>query len=331
MGQLIEGVWHESEPDATYDSRHVRPDAAFRNWVTADGRPGPTGHDGFAAAKGRYHLYVSLACPWAHQTLLMRALKGLTDIVSISITHWLMNEQGWTFAPGEGVVPDLLFNSRFLHEVYARADSVYTGRATVPILWDRHTQAIVSNESADIVRMFNSSFDSAGATAGDFYPKDLRSEIDALNARINDSVNSGVYRVGFASNQQTYDESVMPLFETLDWLEERLSHSRFLCGDRITEADIRLFVTLVRFDLVYFGLFKCNLRRIIDYPHLWAYTRDIIQWPDLAQTVDFVHIRRHYYMSYRRINPTGILPAGPLVEFDAPSERGRDIARLLTF
>lgn len=331
MGQLIEGVWHEREPDALHDSSFVRPDAAFRNWVTPDGRPGPTGHDGFAAAKGRYHLYVSMACPWAHRTLVLRALKGLGEIVSVSVTHWLMNEQGWTFTPGEGIVPDTLFNSRFLHEIYVRADSAYTGRVTVPILWDKHTQAIVSNESADIVRMFNSSFDSAGAKAGDFYPKDLRNEIDALNTRIYDSVNNGVYKAGFAGNQEAYNNAVVPLFETLDWVEERLSHSRFLCGDRITEADVRLFTTLVRFDVVYYGLFKCNLRRLVDYRHLWAYTRDIIQWPDIAPTVNLMHIKRHYYLSHRRINPTGIVPAGPVIEFDDPSERGKDIARLLTF
>lgn len=331
MGQLIEGVWHSREPDAVQDGSFLRPDAAFRNWVTPDGRPGPTGHDGFAAAKGRYHLYVSLACPWAHRTLVLRALKGLGEIVSVSVTHWIMNEQGWTFTPGEGVVPDMLFNSRFLHEIYVRADGAYTGRATVPILWDKHTQAIVSNESADIVRMFNNSFDSVGAKAGDFYPKDLRSEIDTLNIRIHDSVNDGVYKAGFAGNQDAYDKAVAPLFETFDWVEERLSHSRFLCGDGITEADVRLFTTLVRFDIVYYGLFKCNVRRLVDYHHLWAYTRDIIQWPDVAQTVNLRHIKQHYYLSHRRINPTGIVPAGPLIEFDDPSERGKDIARLLTF
>ena len=241
MGQLVEGVWHERAQGDTDGGGFSRPDAAFRNWVTPDGRPGPTGHDGFAAAKGRYHLYVSLACPWAHQTLVMHALKELDDIVSVSVTHWLMNEGGWTFALGEGVVPDNLFNSHFLHEVYTRADGTYTGRATVPILWDQHTQAIVSNELADIARMFNSSFDGVGAKLGDFYPKELRDEIDALNTRIGDSVSDGVSKVGFATTQQAYDDTVTVLFETLDWLEERLSHSRFLCGDRITEADIRLF------------------------------------------------------------------------------------------
>lgn len=331
MGLLIDGVWQESEPEGAADGRFTRSDAAFRNWVTSDGRPGPTGHDGFAAAKGRYHLYVSLACPWAHRTLIMRSLKGLDDIISVSIAHWLMAEQGWTFAPGEGVIPDPLFNSRFLYEIYARADGSYTGRATVPVLWDRHTQAIVNNESAEIIRMFNSAFDAAGAKSGDFYPPALRSEIDSLNARIYDTLNNGVYKAGFASTQQAYEEAVAPLFETLDWLDDRLSQARFLCGDQLTEADVRLFTTLVRFDAVYHGHFKCNLRRVVDYRHLWAYTRDVFQWPGVLQTVDFLHIKRHYYMSHRLINPMGIVPAGPIIDFEAPSERGKDIARLLTF
>jgi glutathionyl-hydroquinone reductase len=331
MGLLIDGVWHERDPEGAADGRFARPDSAFRNWVTPDGRPGPTGHDGFAAAKGRYHLYVSLACPWAHRTLIMRSLKGLCDLISVSVTHWLMAEQGWTFAPGEGVIPDPLFNSRFLYEIYARADSSYTGRVTVPILWDRHTQAIVNNESAEIVRMFNSAFDAAGAIPGDFYPQALRSEIDALNTRIYDTLNNGVYKAGFAATQQAYEEAIVPLFESLDWLDDRLSQTRFLCGDQLTEADIRLFTTLVRFDAVYHGHFKCNLRRLIDYRHLWAYTRDIFQWPGVAQTIDFLHIKRHYYMSHRRINPTGIVPAGPIIDFEVPSDRGKDIARMLTF
>lgn len=331
MGLLIDGVWHEREPEGAGDGRFVRPATAFRNWVTVDGRPGPTGHDGFAAAKGRYHLYVSLACPWAHRTLIIRALKGLEDVISVSVTHWLMGEQGWTFTPGEGVVPDPLFHSRFLHEIYARADSGYTGRATVPVLWDRHTQAIVNNESVEIMRMFNAAFDAAGAQPGDFYPKADRNEIDSLNIKIYETVNNGVYKAGFASTQQAYEEAVAPLFETLNWLDERLSHARFLCGDQLTEADIRLFTTLVRFDMVYYGHFKCNIRRITDYRHLWAYTRDIFQWPGVAQTVDFMHIKRHYYMSHRRINPTSIVPAGPLIDFEALAERGKDIARLLTF
>jgi putative glutathione S-transferase len=336
MGVLIDGVWQEQEgeakPDPTRASgRYERAQTAFRNWVTPDGRPGPTGSDGFSAAAGRYHLYVSLACPWAHRALIMRALKGLEQIVSVSVTHWLMAEQGWTFSQGEGVIPDPLFNSRYLHEIYTRADAHYTGRASVPVLWDQHTQTIVNNESSEIIRMFNSAFDAAGARPGDYYPKERREEIDALNARIYDTVNNGVYKASFATTQAAYEEAVTPLFETLDWLDDRLAQSRFLCDDTFTEADIRLFTTLVRFDSVYHGHFKCNIRRIVDYRNLWAYTRDVFQIPGIAGTVDLGHIKRHYYQSHRRINPTGIVPAGPLLDFDAPAERGKDVARLLTF
>ncbi len=342
MGLLIDGVWHEQEPAATRAEaaksepgrtagRFERSDTAFRNWVTPDGRPGPSGSDGFAAGPGRYHLYVSLACPWAHRTLIMRALKGLEQIIPVSVTHWLMAEQGWTFTPAEGVIPDLLFNSRGLHEIYTRADAHYSGRVTVPVLWDQHTQTIVNNESSEIIRMFNSAFDAVGGSPGDYYPKNLREEIDELNARIYDTVNNGVYRAGFATTQTAYEEAVAPLFETLDWLEARLSQSRFLCGDALTEADIRLFTTLVRFDAVYHGHFKCNIRRLVDFRALWAYTRDIYQIAGIAPTVNFTHIKRHYYQSHRRINPTGIVPAGPLLDFDASAERGKDVARLLTF
>jgi putative glutathione S-transferase len=331
MGLLIDGVWQEREPQTPASGRFVRRETDFRNWITPDGRPGPSGHDGFAAAPGRYHLYVSLACPWAHRTLIMRTLKGLEDMVSVSVTHWLMAEQGWTFASGEGVIPDPLFNSRYLHEIYTRAEPTYSGRATVPVLWDKHTQTIVNNESAEIMRMFGSAFDACGAKPGDFYPADLREDIDAINARIYDTVNNGVYKCGFAGNQAAYDEAVGPLFETLDWLEDRLTKGRFLFGDRLTEADIRLFTTLARFDAVYFGHFKCNIRRLVDYRNLWAYARDIYQLPGAAGTVNFLHIKQHYYMSHRSINPLGIVPAGPALDFDAPAERGKDVSRLLVF
>jgi glutathionyl-hydroquinone reductase len=337
MGVLIDGVWHEQQPEpaktdtARAAGRFERAQTSFRNWVTPDGRPGPTGSDGFSAAAGRYHLYVSLACPWAHRTLIMRALKGLEQIIPVSVTHWLMGEQGWTFSPGEGVIPDPLFNSRYLHEIYSRADTHYSGRASVPVLWDQHTQTIVNNESSEIIRMFNSAFDAVGAAPGDYYPRDKREEIDALNARIYDTLNNGVYKAGFATTQSAYEEAVTPLFETLDWLDDILSQSRFLCDDALTEADIRLFTTLVRFDAVYHGHFKCNVRRIVDYKNVWAYTRDIYQIPGIAQTVNFVHIKRHYYQSHTRINPTGIVPVGPALDFDAPAERGKDVARLLTF
>jgi glutathionyl-hydroquinone reductase len=331
MGLLSNGVWQEHEPEKSNDGQFVRRDSAFRNWITPDGRPGPTGQDGFRATSGRYHLYVSLACPWAHRTLIMRALKGLENIIPISVTHWLMADHGWTFAAAEGVIPDPLYNSRYLYELYARADDTYTGSATVPILWDHHTQTIVNNESADIIRMLNSAFDQAGAKPGDYYPEPLRAEIDAINQRVYDTVNNGVYKCGFATTQAAYEAAVGPLFETLDWLDDRLNRSRFVCGDTLTEADIRLFTTLVRFDAVYHGHFKCNIRRIVDYRNLWAFTRDLFQVPGVAATVDFGHIKRHYYMSHRRINPTGIVPAGPSLDFEAPADRGRGVDKLIVF
>jgi putative glutathione S-transferase len=331
MGLLVNGVWQEHEPDITKDGHFERRETAFRDWITPDGRPGPTGQDGFRAVSGRYHLYVSLACPWAHRTLVMRALKGLQAIVPVSVTHWLMAEQGWTFAAGEGVVADPLYNTRYVHELYAKADESYSGRATVPILWDHHTQTIVNNESADIIRMLGSAFDQVGAKPGDYYPKPLRADIDAISQLIYDTLNNGVYKAGFATTQSAYEAAVAPLFKTLDQLEDRLSRARFLCGDQLTEADIKLFTTLVRFDSVYHGHFKCNIRRIVDYRHLWAYTRDIYQIPGIAETVDFGHIKRHYYMSHRRINPTGIVPAGPALDFEQPAERGRDVDKLIVF
>jgi putative glutathione S-transferase len=310
MGLLIDGEWHDQWYDTmATGGRFVRKDSAFRNWVT------PDGDDGFAAEKGRYHLYVSLACPWAHRTLIMRALKGLEEMIPLSVVHWLMLEQGWTFQDGPGVVADPIHHARYLHEVYRAADPHYSGRVTVPLLWDRKTGRIVNNESSEILRMLGSAFDRLGAKAGDYYPEELRPMIDQLNARIYDSVNNGVYRAGFATTQEAYEEAVEPLFATLDWLEERLARSRYLCGERLTEADIRLFTTLVRFDAVYVGHFKCNLRRIVDYPNLWRYTRDIYHLPGVAQTVNLQHIKGHYYQSHRTINPTGIVPKGPVIDF----------------
>ena len=331
MGLLVNGAWHEHEPESADDGQFKRGQTAFRDWVTPDGRPGPTGKDGFRAITGRYHLYVSLACPWAHRTLIMRSLKGLEAIVPVSVTHWLMAEHGWAFAPAEGVVPDSLYNSRYLHELYVRADEDYSGRSTVPILWDQHTQTIVNNESADIIRMFGSAFDQAGAKPGDYYPAPLRADIDAVNQRVYDTVNNGVYKAGFATTQSAYEAAIGPLFDTMEWLEDKLSRSRYLCGDALTEADIRLFTTLIRFDAVYHGHFKCNLRRLVDYRHLWAYTRDIYQIPGIAETVNFDHIKRHYYMSHRRINPTGIVPIGPTLDLDTPADRGRDVDKLIVF
>ncbi|MGO9420323.1 glutathione S-transferase family protein, partial [Roseiarcus sp.] len=291
--------------------RFVRPDSEFRNWVTADGAPGPTGTGGFHAAAGRYHLIVSLACPWAHRTLIFRKLKGLESMISVSVVNWLMAERGWTFDPGPSVVPDPLFGFERLSQFYVKARPDFTGRVTVPVLWDRDTNTIVNNESSEIIRMFNSAFDGLGAAEGDYYPEDLRTEIDALNARIYATVNNGIYRAGFATSQEAYEEAFQALFATLDELEARLATRQFLFGDRLTEADWRLFTTLIRFDPVYFGHFKCNLREIRDYPALSRYLRTLYRWPGVADTVDFFHIKHHYYESHRRINPTGIVPLGP--------------------
>jgi putative glutathione S-transferase len=324
MGLLIDGVWRDQWYDTkSSGGRFERQRSSFRSWITADGSAGPTGEGGFAAAPGRYHLYLSLACPWAHRTLILRALKGLEGIVPVSVVHWRMREHGWTFEPGPGVIPDPIHGAHCLYEVYVAADPKYTGRVTTPVLWDRERGTIVNNESADILRMFNSAFDGVGARPGDYYPAELREEIEALNERIYATVNNGVYRAGFATTQAAYEEAVRPLFETLDWLEARLADKRYLCGDRLTEADIRLLPTLLRFDLVYHGHFKCNLRRLVDYPNLWAYTRDVLRAPGVAATFNAAHAKRHYYESHLQINPTGIVPLGPLVDFDAPHGRER--------
>jgi putative glutathione S-transferase len=324
MGLLIDGVWRDQWYDtASTGGRFERFTSRFRNWVTPDGAPGPSGEGGFRAEAGRYHLYVSLACPWAHRTLIFRALKGLQELVGVSVVHWLMAEHGWTFAPGEGVVPDPILGSQFLHEVYTHADPHYSGRVTVPVLWDRQTGTIVNNESSEIIRMFNSAFDGVGALDGDYCPAPLHKEIDALNRRIYDTVNNGVYRCGFATTQEAYEEALTPLFETLDWLEARLAGQRYLLGSVLTEADWRLFTTLLRFDPVYVGHFKCNLRRLVDYPNLMGYVRELYQMPGVAATVDFHHIKHHYYVSHTTINPTGIVPAGPLIDFSAPHGRDR--------
>ena len=312
MGIVVNGEWR-ADADFPRDEtgRFVRPDSPFRNWVTADGAPGPTGAGGFHAAAGRYHLIVSLACPWAHRALIFRKLKGLESMISLSVVHWLMADRGWTFDPGPGVIPDPLFGFERLSQFYVKARPDFTGRVTVPVLWDKDSNTIVSNESSEIIRMFNSAFDGLGAAEGDYYPEDLRTEIDALNAHIYATVNNGVYRAGFATTQAAYEEAFRALFETLDELEARLEKRRFLCGERLTEADWRLFTTLIRFDPVYFGHFKCNLRPIRDFPALSRYLRGLYRWPGVAETVDFDHIKRHYYMSHRGINPTGIVPLGP--------------------
>lgn len=324
MGLLVEGEWRDQwyETDAT-EGRFVRSASQFRNWVTPDGAPGPTGAGGFEAEAGRYHLYVSYACPWAHRSLIFRSIKGLSEMISLSVVHWFMGDRGWAFEAGDGVVADPINGAHYLHEVYTAADSGYTGRVTVPVLWDRKTATVVTNESADVIRMFNSAFDGVGARPGDFYPAALRTEIDALNERIYDTVNNGVYKAGFATTQAAYDEAVVPLFETLDWLEDRLSAQRYLTGPAITEADWRLFTTLLRFDPVYVGHFKCNIRRLVDYPNLWGYVRDLYQQPGVAETVRLDHIKQHYYCSHETVNPTRIIPRGPEIDFAAPHGRDR--------
>lgn len=322
MGMLVDGVWH----DVWYDTkstagRFERSKAQFRNWVTADGAAGPTGKGGFKAEAGRYHLYVSLACPWAHRTLIFRKLKGLEDLISLSIVDPLMLENGWEFHERDGATVDHLFGSDFLYQIYLKADPAYSGRVTVPVLWDKQTGTIVSNESADIIRMFNTAFNGLTGSDSDYCPADLRPEIDALNDRIYDAVNNGVYKAGFATTQAAYESAVVPLFAMLDELEERLSTGRYLFGERLTEADWRLFTTLVRFDPVYVGHFKCNIRRIADYPNLSAYVRDLYQTPGVAETVDIRHIKHHYYRSHKTINPTGIVPVGPALDLDRPHGR----------
>ena len=322
MGLLVEGKWHTDWYDTkSTKGRFVRMDASFRNWITPDGGAGPDGDGGFKAEPGRYHLYVSLACPWAHRTLIFRKLKGLEDMISVSVVNAFMGDEGWTFEEGDDVVPDTVNNKTRMHEIYTLAKPDYTGRVTVPVLWDKERQTIVSNESSEIIRMLNSAFDEVGAKPGDYYPEDLREEIDALNDMIYPNVNNGVYRAGFATTQEAYDEAVSDVFKALDQLDERLADRRYLTGPRITEADWRLFTTLVRFDPVYVGHFKCNKRRIVDYPNLWGYLRDLYQQPGVADTVNIDNIKRHYYCSHEMINPTRIVPAGPDIDFMEPHGR----------
>ncbi len=317
MGMLVDGEWRDEWYDTkSTGGRFVRRESRFRDWIRADGSTR------FAPEKDRYHLYVSLACPWAHRTLVFRKLEGLEDAVSLSVVDPIMGKEGWTFGDGPGCIPDTVNGASRLYEVYTRADPSYTGRVTVPVLWDRRHGTIVSNESADIIRMLNAEFRSIGASDVDFYPEALRQEIDAVNDRVYADVNNGVYRCGFATSQEAYEEAFRALFGALDELDARLARQRYLVGNRLTEADWRLFTTLVRFDAVYFGHFKCNLRRIADYPNLSGYLRELYQVPGVADTVDFTHIKRHYYGSHRNINPTGIVPLGPEQDLTAP--HGRD-------
>lgn len=323
MGLLIDGQWQDKWYDTSSTGGHFkRTEAVFRHWITADGSAGPSGDSGFKAESGRYHLYASYACPWVHRVLIFRALKGLENMIDVSFVHWYMAENGWSFAPDdEGIVGDKLFGNDLMYQVYQQADKNFTGRVTVPVLWDKQTNTIVSNESSEIIRMLNCAFDGIGAAAGDYYPTKHRVEIDAINERIYHSLNNGVYKSGFATTQDAYNEAVSPLFDTLEWLEDQLQNKRFLCGKQPTEADWRLLPTLLRFDPVYHGHFKCNLKRLVDYPNLWGYTRDLYQWPGIKETCNFEHAKRHYLESHETINPHRIVPIGPAVNFDEPHNR----------
>lgn len=328
MGLLIDGEWHDQWYDTeSSGGQFERPETQFRNWVTPDGSPGPSGKGGFEAEPGRYHLYVSLACPWAHRTLIFRRLKGLEDMISLSVVHWLMKDKGWEFRDGPGVIKDPIHGADVLHQVYTAADKDFTGRVTVPVLWDKKTGTIVSNESAEIIRMFNSAFDGVGAKEGDYYPEPLREEIDAVNDRVYSDINNGVYKAGFATEQTAYEEAVETLFAALDWLEDRLSDGRpFLLGETLTEADWRLYTTLVRFDPVYHGHFKCNIKRLTDYPELEAYGRRLHAHDGVGDLFDLFHAKHHYYESHDSVNPTGIVPAGPQVHIaDGRHSSGPDI------
>ncbi|QBR01662.1 glutathione S-transferase family protein [Paraburkholderia pallida] len=316
MGELIDGQWHRTGIETALSNGTLqRKPSVFRRWVTPDGSS--RGNErGFQAAADRYHLYVSLACPWAHRALVMRNLKGLENMIGLSVAHWHMGADGWTFESGIGVVPDIVNNATRLHELYTLADPDCTSRVSVPVLWDKVEGTIVSNESSEIMRMFNSAFDNLGALPGDYYPMALREEIDAINARVYEGLNNGVYRAGFATQQNAYEMAVAEVFETLDWLETRLQDREYVAGDALTEADIRLFTTLVRFDAVYFGHFKCNRRPLRDYPRLWAHTHLLARHPKIRPTIDFKHIKGHYYGSHPWLNPNGIVPVGPDVSFD---------------
>jgi glutathionyl-hydroquinone reductase len=321
-GEMIDGVWHTRfhNTKAT-GGRFQRGQPKYRNWVTPDGSAGPSGSAGFPAARGRYHLYVSLACPWAHRTAIFRKLKSLEDVISMTEVEPVMGDEGWQFGPDADL--DTLNGKQKLNEIYLIADPRYTGRVSVPVLWDKQQRTIVNNESSEIIRMLNSAFDAFTNERTDYYPAELRGEIDALNERVFMSVNNGVYRSGFASTQEAYEEAFLDLFATLDWLEDKLSRQRYLAGDRITEADWRLFTTLLRFDAVYYSHFKCNLRRIVDYPNLSNYLRELYQWPGVADTVNMDHIKRHYYASMLHLNPSGIVPLGPALDFEAKHDRAK--------
>lgn len=316
MGLLVDGVWQDKWYDTkSTGGKFVRSQSQFRNWITKDGSAGPSGKEGFKAESGRYHLYISLACPWASRTLMMRKLKDLEDHISLSVVNPYMLENGWTFEEYDGVIPDPLFESQYLYQLYLQADPNYSGRVTVPVLWDKKTQTIVSNESADIIRMFNTAFNDITGNTDDYYPESLQEAIDDINAIVYDNVNNGVYKTGFATEQSVYEKELNSLFAELNRLEELLGSQEWLVGNQMTEADIRLFTTLVRFDAVYYGHFKCNLKRLVDYPNLWNYTKRIYNLPGISETVNFDHIKTHYYGSHKTINPNGIIPLGPEIDW----------------
>ncbi len=317
-GVLQDGEWKTEESFAGEDGRYDRQPSRFRDWVTKDGSPGPDGQKGYEAEADRYHLYVSYACPWAHRTLIVRALKGLEEIIPISVVNWLMREDGWTFKDGPGVVPDPMGHEK-LHQIYQKADPNVSGKATVPVLWDKKTQTIVNNESSEILRMLSRAFDDLGAKPLDTYPEALRAEIDEVNDRVYSTVNNGVYKAGFAETQTAYEDEVGPLFDSLDWLEDRLKGQAYLVGGQLTEADIRLLTTLLRFDAVYYSHFKCNIRRIADYENLHAYVLRLAAIREIKDTIHMNHIKGHYYGSHRSINPTGIVPVGPELDFETAS------------
>ncbi len=324
MGLLVDGKWSNRWYDTGRSGgKFVRDESQWRDWITTDGAPAAGRSRGFKAEPGRYHLYVSYACPWAHRTLVFRVLKKLEGIISLSVVHHYMGKDGWTFRQEDGATGDTLYGLDFLHQIYTRADPAYSGRVTVPVLWDKKGGTIVNNESSEIIRMLNSAFDEWGDASLDFYPEPLRGEIDAVNALVYPAINNGVYRAGFATTQKAYEEAFAELFSALDMLEDRLSRQRYLAGARLTEADWRLFTTLLRFDPVYVGHFKCNLRRIADYPNLSNYLRDLFQVPGVAATVNMLHIKAHYYGSHDTINPTRIVPVGPEIDYSAPHDRVR--------
>ncbi len=324
MGLLVKGEWHDQWYDTTdSDGVFIRNDAPFRSWVTADGSAGPSGSGGFVAEPGRYHLYVSLACPWAHRTMIFRKLKRLEDLVSVSVVDPDMLQHGWLFSGNFESTLDEVNGHRYLYQLYLQAQPGFNGRVTVPVLWDKQTQTIVSNESSEIIRMFNSAFNSFTEVKDDYYPESLREEIDEINAFVYDNINNGVYRCGFATTQAAYEKAFGQLFSALDKIERRLSQQRYLVGNQMTEADWRLFTTLVRFDAVYLGHFKCNRQRIEDYPNLSHYLRELYQQTGVAETVNMTHIKQHYYYSHDTINPTRIVPVGPLQNFNAPHNRNR--------